>query len=138
MTEVRYYCPRCRAVATLDRDGYLADKCVTPYPLDGWEYAAPHEDFEDAEGVEIVCGGWETQRTSQLHRSEDRAAGTEETDGDGCGEVYYLSFVKYEDGEEVEPRHPADFLPPSPSVRSASGKSDDEDEDDGPRFDFRP
>ena len=132
MTEVRYYCPRCKAVATLDRDAYLADKSVTPTPLEGWEYAAPYEDFEDsaeqssadhssgrspredADGVEIVCGG-------------------PETESEGCGEVYYLNFVKYEDGEEVEPRQIGGVGPPSPSISS----SDDSD-DDGPRFDFEP
>ncbi|USZ67762.1 hypothetical protein NGM10_13625 [Halorussus salilacus] len=112
MTEVRYYCPRCEAIATLDRDAYLADKCVTPHPLDGWEYADAYEEFEDADGVEIVCGG-------------------PETEGEGCGEVYYLSFVKYDDGEEVEPRQVSEFRPPSPSIPS-------EESDEGPRFDFEP
>ena len=114
MTEVRYYCPRCGAIATLDREGYLADKCVTPVPLDGWEYADAYDDFEEADGVEIVCGA-------------------EETDGEGCGEVYYLSFVKFEEGEEVDPKDRS-FVPPSvegPSI-------EDSDEDDGPRFDFKP
>lgn len=112
MTAVRYYCPRCGAVAALDREGYLADKCVTPRPLDGWEYAAPYDDFEDADGVEIVCGA-------------------DETEGEGCGEVYYLSFVRYEDGEEVEPRNRGDVFPSRPSI----SRSED---DDGPRFDFEP
>jgi hypothetical protein len=119
MTEVRYYCPRCEAVAALDREGYLADKCVTPYPLKGWEYAHAYEDFEGADGVEIVCGAGET-------------------DGEGCGEVYYLSFVRFEDGEEVEPRPLGDVLPSGPTV-AGSGKSDGgDDDDDGPRFDFKP
>ena len=118
MTEVRYYCPRCEAVAALDREGYLADKCVTPYPLDGWEYAAIYEDFEDADGVEIVCGA-------------------DETDGEGCGEVYYLSFVKFEDGEEVEPRHRSDVLPSRPRI-AGRGRDSDDDDGDGPRFDFKP
>ncbi|WP_240147522.1 MULTISPECIES: hypothetical protein [Halorussus] len=134
MTEVRYYCPRCGAVAALDREGYLADKCVTPTPLDGWEYAAPYEDFEDsaerssadrssgrgprgeADGVEIVCGA-------------------AETDGEGCGEVFYLSFVKFEDGEEVDPADRS-FVPPAvsgPTIDDA-----EEEEEDGPRFDFNP
>lgn len=117
MTAVRYYCPRCRAIAALDRDGYLADKCVTPYPLDGWEYAHAYEDFEDADGVEIVCGA-------------------EETEGEGCGEVYYLSFVRYEDGEEVEPHHPGDVLPSRPTI--STRRAEDDDDDDGPRFDFKP
>jgi hypothetical protein len=84
MVTVTYYCPRCEAVAELERDAYLADKCVTPDPLSRWEYARPDEDFEAADGVELVCGGPETR------------------DG-GCGESYYLSFVKFEEGVEVEP-----------------------------------
>lgn len=84
VVEVTYRCPRCGPVAELERDASLADRSVTPEPLDGWEYAHAYEDFEDAEGVEIVCGASETM-------------------GEGCGEVYYLSFVKYEDGEELEP-----------------------------------
>ncbi|MFC4552831.1 MULTISPECIES: hypothetical protein [Halorussus] len=115
MTGVRYYCPRCGSVATLDRDAYLADKCVTPTPLEGWEYAAVYEEYERADGVEIVCGA-------------------SETEGEGCGDVYYLSFVKYEDGDEVDPAERS-FVPPT--VDGPSIPSDDSD-DDGPRFDFRP
>jgi hypothetical protein len=83
MVVVTYHCPRCHALAELDRDAYLADKCVTPHPLDGWEYAAPWDAFEEAEGVEIVCGA-------------------SETEGEGCGEPYYLSFVAFDDGEPRE------------------------------------
>ncbi|WP_225741263.1 hypothetical protein [Halorussus halophilus] len=111
---VRYYCPRCGAVAALDREGYLSDKCVTPTPLDGWEYAAAYEEYEDVDGVEIVCGGYETE-------------------GEGCGEVYYLSFVKYEDGEEVDPKDRS-FVPPTVDGPSIP----DHEEEDGPRFDFKP
>jgi hypothetical protein len=102
MVTVTYHCPRCGAVAALERDAYLADKCVTPAPLDAWEYVPAYEldgetdPGEVAEGVELVCGA-------------------SETDGDGCGEPYYLSFVKFDAGEEVDPRTPAgdadfDFL----------------------------
>jgi hypothetical protein len=136
MTEVRYYCPRCEAIATLEREGYLADKCVTPHPLDGWEYVATYEDFGDADGVEIVCGGWETQRASQRRQNAPRSEGTDETDGEGCGEVYYLSFVRFENGEEVEPRRIADVLPSRPTI--ARPESDPDEDDDGPRFDFEP
>ena len=90
MVAVRYTCPRCHAVVTLDRDAALADKSVTPFALDGWEYAAPYDDFEESDGVEIVCGA-------------------SETDGEGCGELFYLNFVKYEEGRPVEARTtPAD------------------------------
>lgn len=87
---VSYYCPRCETLVELEREGYLADKSVTPYPLEGWEYVAPTEPFEDedVDGIRFVCG---------------------ESDGvewhePGCGEPFYLSFVRFEDGEEVQPR----------------------------------
>lgn len=94
MVAVTYYCPRCQALASLERDAYLADQCVTSDPLDGWEYVpaceladeGPIDDrFDGADGVELVCGAIET-------------------DGEGCGEPYYLSFVTFERGEPVEPR----------------------------------
>ncbi|WP_435193873.1 hypothetical protein [Natronomonas sp. EA1] len=87
MVTVTYYCPRCEAIAELERDAYLADKCVTPDPLDGWEYANAYDELEESEGVEIVCGASETR-------------------GEGCGQPYYLSFVKFHEGEEVDPRLP--------------------------------
>ena len=86
MVAVRYYCPRCETVVALDREGYLADKSVTPYPLEGWAYAAPTGDFEERDGVRFVCG---------------ESDGVE-WEGEGCGEPFYLSFVRYEGGEEVE------------------------------------
>ena len=90
MVAVRYTCPRCDAIVTLDRDAALADKSVTPFALDDWEYAAPYESFEAADGVEIVCGA-------------------SETDGEGCGEVFYLNFVNYDEGHEIDARTtPAD------------------------------
>lgn len=115
MVTVSYHCPRCGAIAELERDAYLADKCVTAEPLEGWQYADAYEGsevgrtpgdaggerrdpraFEDADGVVIVCGAAETA-------------------GEGCGEPYYLNFVKFDDGEEVDPGVPVE----------------------GPRFDFR-
>jgi hypothetical protein len=83
MVTVSYHCPRCGAIAELERDAYLNDKCVTPDPLDGWEYADAYGDFEDEDGVVIVCGAAETE-------------------GEGCGEPYYLSFVKFDQGREVD------------------------------------
>jgi len=44
---VTYYCPNCETLVELERDGYLSDKAVTPYPFEGWEYVAPDEPFED-------------------------------------------------------------------------------------------
>lgn len=84
MVTVTYTCPRCDAVVELERDAYLADKAVTPEPLEGWEYAQAYEEYEDAQGVELVCGASETR-------------------GEGCGRPFYLSFVRYESGEEVDP-----------------------------------
>lgn len=113
MVAVSYYCPRCGAVAELERGAYLEDKCVTPDPLEGWTYADAYEAtvdenadsgedsdpeaFENADGVAIVCGATET-------------------DGEGCGEPYYLSFVKFEEGRELDPKRPLENV----------------------RFDFRP
>ncbi|MFB6219334.1 MAG: hypothetical protein ABEH77_09230 [Halobacteriaceae archaeon] len=96
---VRYYCPHCGTVVTLRREGYLADKSVTPYPLAGWAYAAPDEEFEDADGVRLRCG-----------------EGTPEWDGAGCGESFYLNFVRFEEGEAVAAR------PESEHVELATGE----------------
>jgi len=46
---VTYYCPHCGTLVDLDRDGYLADKSVTPYPLEGWTYVTPTEPFDGAD-----------------------------------------------------------------------------------------
>jgi len=106
---VRYYCPRCGTVATLQRDAYLADKSVTPYPLDGWTYAGPEAGFEDADGVRLTCG--------------EHGAGDSGSDPTGaCGETFYLNFVRFEDGEAVEP------VPTSEHVRLGVGPRAD-----GPR-----
>ena len=91
---VTYYCPHCGAYAQLEREGYLADKTVTPYPLAGWEYATPDEAFEDADGVVFHCGGDGTLRDGE----------------EGCGERFYLSFVRFEDGEEVDPRPESEYV----------------------------
>lgn len=81
---VRYRCPRCDTVVSLERSGYLADQSVTAYPLEGWTYAAVGESYDAADGVRVVCGEGET-------------------DGPGCGEPYYLNFVRFEDGQRVDP-----------------------------------
>ena len=87
MVEVRHICPRCGSVVELDRDAYLADRSVTPEPLGGWEYAPAYDQFEAVDGVELVCGASETR-------------------GEGCGRPFYLSFVRFEDGREVDPSTP--------------------------------
>ena len=84
---VRYYCPRCETVVAMERDAYLADKAVTPYPLEGWTYVPPEGDLDAADGVRFVCG---------------ESPGVEWADA-GCGEPFYLSFVRFENGEEVAP-----------------------------------
>jgi len=91
---VTYYCPHCGTLVELERDGYLSDKAVTPYPFEGWEYVSPDEPFEDgaADGVKFVCG------------EGPSPAGGDAADDDGCGERFYLSFVKFENGREIDPR----------------------------------
>lgn len=88
---VRYYCPYCETIVELERKGYLADKAVTPFQFEGWTYEPPAGEFEDADGVVFQCG-------------EDGLA----IDGEGCGETFYLSFVRYENGEEIDPRNPSE------------------------------
>lgn len=107
---VRYHCPRCGAIVTLERDAALADKSVTPYPLEGWTYADPDEDVEAADGVRFVCG----------------ESGSFEADG--CDEPFYLNYVRFEDGEEVDPDPESERvelgLGPSPSgPRGPAGPS---------------
>ncbi|PSQ42905.1 hypothetical protein BRD17_07590 [Halobacteriales archaeon SW_7_68_16] len=113
MVEVTYHCPYCGAVTGLERDGYLADKCVTEEPLDGWEYTPTTGAFEDADGVELVCLG----RTEESEEPTRDDAGAERPDPDrsGCGRTYYLSFVRHEAGEEVDPAVPPENYPDAPS-----------------------
>ncbi len=82
MVAVRYHCPRCETVVSIERDARLADKSVTPFPLEGWDYAPLDGDYEACDGIRIVCGEGEAE-------------------GAGCGEPYYLNFVRYENGEAV-------------------------------------
>ena len=81
---VRYYCPHCETIVTLRRSASLADRSVTPYPLEGWSYAEVGGEYEAADGIRIVCGEGES-------------------DGEGCDELYYLNFVRFDDGRQVEP-----------------------------------
>jgi hypothetical protein len=92
---VTYHCPHCGAVVELEREGYLADRSVTPYPLAGWEYVTPDADVEAADGVVFTCGADGTLR---------------DADADGCGEAFYLSYVRFEDGEEVEPEPESEYV----------------------------
>jgi len=116
---VTYYCPRCGTLAGLEREGYLDDKSVTPYPLEGWSYVTPEASFDDADGVRFVCGedavvSWETPPTgdegavgADTAPDTDDTGGTDDTDL-GCGEPFYLSFVRFENGQEVDPRAPSE------------------------------
>ncbi|WP_247009320.1 hypothetical protein [Halorientalis litorea] len=124
MVEVTYHCPYCGAVTGVERDGYLQDKCVSREPLDGWEYAGTTDDFDDADGIEFVCLGRDGTDTPDPRADSDAGqavgdGGANDPDpaGDGCGRTFYLSFLKYEGGEEVPHRTP---------------------DIDRPRFDFRP
>ena len=134
---VTYYCPHCGTLVELERDGYLADKTVTPYPLEGWSYVAPTERFEeegDVDGVRFVCG----ESDGVEWDPHDGVRGTDvggdepyrEPDGEGvgCGEAFYLSFVRYEEGREIDPAaesEPVEINPdPRPSgPRGPSGPS---------------
>jgi len=111
---VTYYCPHCEALVELDREGYLDDKAVTPYPFEGWSYVSPDEPFEDeadVDGGAFTCGEDGTLRDGET----------------GCGESFYLSFIKFEDGREIDPRQPteqvelADESPSAPSGPSGPG-----------------
>jgi hypothetical protein len=88
---VRYHCPRCGAVATVERPASMADRSVTAYPFPSWTYTEPKvvpnaADDPAVDGIRFVCG-----------------AGDGVTwDGPGCGEPFYLSFVRFEDGQRVE------------------------------------
>jgi len=105
MVAVSYYCPRCGAVADLDRDPYMADKSVTPFPLEGWTYADPGEDDYEADefdGVRLVCGAEEEEAGVVDWSHPPDASDAGEADDPGCGEPFYLNFVRFEDGREVE------------------------------------
>jgi hypothetical protein len=124
MVEVTYHCPHCGAVTALERDGYLDDKSVTAEPLDGWEYAATTDDFEDADGVELVClgnggpaGDEAGDDAGGVQRSADWDGGYgdpgPDPDGDGCGRTFYLNFVTFD--EEGERQPPGGWLEEEPN-----------------------
>lgn len=125
--EVRYYCPHCERVATLERDPYMSDKSVTPYPLEGWTYVSPTEDYEadDVDGVRFVCGESDVDWHSPDSGVDGEEPDGEETDGEetdgeknsrgerdsaGCGEPFYLNFVRYERGEEIERESESEYV----------------------------
>lgn len=105
---VSYTCPHCGALTRVERRADLADKSVTTASQAGWEYATPDDDLErleSADGIAFRCG-------------EDGPTTTLEGESvEGCGRPFYLNFVRFEHGVELEPEPPTY---------------------DGPRFDFRP
>jgi hypothetical protein len=100
---VRYYCPHCGAVFEVDREGYLSDKSVTPYPLVGWEYTVAGGDYESADGIRLTCGETETDGVRWTDERSDADDVDDPTAESPCGRDLYLSFVRFVDGEEVEP-----------------------------------
>jgi len=123
---VSYYCPHCGAVVELDREGYLSDRSVTPYPLEGWEYAPPDEGFESADGVAVTCGESEAAGLSWTGERSPADDVSDPTEPLGCGRRFYLSFVRFEGGERVDPESESESVtirdPTSPSgPRGPSG-----------------
>ncbi|ERG95000.1 hypothetical protein [Haloquadratum walsbyi] len=123
---VTYYCPHCGAVVEIEREGYLADKSVTPYPLEGWTYADPHDSanasYESVDGIRFVCG--EMPPESDVGQTETGIRWTgDQSNADDvenptmtspCDRTFYLSFVRFENGNEIEPQ------PDTDQVRIAS------------------
>ena len=150
---VTYYCPHCGTLVALEREGYLADKSVTPYPLEGWTYVEPTEPFDDeaggsedggdaaadedsaadedwadptdADGVRFVCGesdGVDWDPHDGVRGTDvggDEPSREPDADADGCGEPFYLSFVRYEEGREIDPRAETDLVEIDPDPRSS-------------------
>jgi len=145
---VTYYCPHCGTLVALEREGYLADKSVTPYPLEGWTYADPTEPFDadgsdeaeaesengaarddgagdaaDVDGVRFVCGesgGVEWDPHDGVRGTDvggDEPYREPDADGVGCGEAFYLSFVRYDQGREVDPSAETELVEIDPDPR---------------------
>jgi len=113
---VTYYCPHCEALVELEREGYLADKAVTPFPFEGWSYVTPNEPFEDrddVDGVVFRCGEDGTLKSAT--DSEEEPA--------GCGKPFYLSFVRFENGTELDPRKPSEHVKLSDDSQPSSPRS---------------
>jgi len=144
---VTYYCPHCGTLVELERDGYLADKSVTPYPLEGWEYVAPTAPFEgdEADGVRFVCGESDGVDWDPHDGVRGSDVGGEEpfrepdSEGEGCGEPFYLSFVRYDEGREIDPRDESELVEIDPDPRPSgprgptgpSGTNRSDESDDG-------
>ena len=138
---VTYYCPHCGTLVALEREGYLADKSVTPYPLEGWTYVAPTEPFDaeegsesdddpvDADGVRFVCGESDGVDWDPHDGVRGTDVGGEEpyrepdADGVGCGEPFYLSFVRYDEGREIDPRAETELVEIDPDPRPSGPRA---------------
>jgi hypothetical protein len=115
VVEVTYHCPYCGALTSLERDAYMRDKSITEKPLDGWAYASTTDDFEDSE-ARGASGSEERSSSGNRPQAGDSRTESGDADGiemvciadaddylDGCGRVFYLNFVRFRDGSEVEP-----------------------------------
>ncbi|QAU11857.1 hypothetical protein EKH57_03300 [Halorubrum sp. BOL3-1] len=146
---VTYYCPHCGTLVALEREGYLADKSVTPYPLGGWTYVAPTEPFDaesgdgdghaeggdgdaaDADGVRFVCGesdGVEWDPRDGVRGDDvggDEPYREPDAEGVGCGEAFYLSFVRYDEGREIDPDAETEFTEIDPDPRPSGPRGPD-------------
>ena len=91
---VRYTCPHCDAMMTVKRQAALADRSVTIHPQPGWEYTTPDDDVESADGIAFLCG------------EDGPVTDLEGTRVEGCGRPYYLNFVRFENGVELDPDPP--------------------------------
>lgn len=107
-TTVSYACPQCGALTHVERRPDLADKSVTQRPQAGWEYATPDDslaEIEAADGIAFQCGDDEPVTTPEGEAT------------DGCGRPFYLNFVRFSHGVELEPDPPTyggprfDFVP---------------------------
>lgn len=122
---VTYHCPACETIVEIERDGYLADKAVTPYPFEGWTYVEPTAAFEDdADGVRFVCGEsdgvvWDPHGTNDDVVDGSRGHGDDGSSA-GCGEPFYLSFVRYEEGREIDPRSETELVEIDPDPRPSA------------------
>jgi len=134
---VTYYCPHCGTLVALEREGYLADKSVTPNPLEGWTYGSPTDPFDagadaggtvegdglDADGVRFVCGesdGVEWDPRNGVRGADvggDEPYREPDAGGVGCGEPFYLSFVRFDEGREIDPGAETDVVEIDPDPR---------------------